>query len=960
MHPRLFERDDEEVGYHFSPQEEKKSYGKPVSRTPINPIRTSQPDGPIFELRRFTDYNEFPMTNQGTPGYAIDCAVSNNVVVIGTTTGHLLRWDLKTDNRSEISVTKGKDEINKVFLDPQGSHCIVSCNSGLNYYYHSAKKKLYPIIKQRETGMSSIIEAIGWNREESSLDSTGHILLGMRDGVILDVMLEAGKEKGAPIKVFQAKNSASICGIHIELCKDPASKDKRWFVIAATSQMQYQFVGGPTFEAMFSENANNLQYRELPGDVRQAELKMLRVNDAPVAIAHLTGVGVHFGKVQLAGKSPGSNCLVDDDILYYAKLSESAPSSIMITNYHILFLYPRRIVGIDQLSKQVVFSSDFSPKSGIMVGVRWDEINNQVWIFGQSSFYEVVTNDETRDLWWLYLEASRFTEALKHSKSDEQRELIVEAHAKFLFEESDFESAAVVYSSSRKSFEEISLKFVQEGAIPALKIFLQRKLDEYVNADAGIRAEFLAQRTMISTWLVELYLDDLNEAKLVGGQQLSMLRSEFRKFIRGYISNLHPETTFNLITSHGLDDEMLHFAMMIGDHDRMIAHFIRQRDYEGALDELLQRQDDVGNNTALDELFCRYIPILIYQMPRQTVEMLKTVHSVSPAKLLPALMRYDLSRNEPGDLVNYCIEYLEFCINSLRITDSALHNYLISLYAKEDSEDRILAFISAQKFREYYDLKYALRLCHQQGKKRACVLLYSHMQLFIDAVKLALDIDVEFAKSIAVDLPDDHPDKKKLWLLIGAHVVQHQANVGEAIKVLKASSLLHIEDILPLFPENVQISDFREEISSSLEGYTEKIDDLKREMNEFTSIADRIRKDIHSLKTRYGDIHAKQACDLCYKPVLQQRFYLFPCTHVFHVTCAEERVIQHLSRHPHRLQYFDPVGEDLDRMKADSELRKNYQEFTKSECFLCGDLMIESVVDVPFLSAEDDPALWRI
>ena len=48
-----------------------------------------------------------------------------------------------------------------------------------------------------------------------------------------------------------------------------------------------------------------------------------------------------------------------------------------------------------------------------------------------------------------------------------------------------------------------------------------------------------------------------------------------------------------------------------------------------------------------------------------------------------------------------------------------------------------------------YDLKYALRLCSEHGLKAACVKIYSVMGLFEEAVELALQVDVDLAKTHA-------------------------------------------------------------------------------------------------------------------------------------------------------------------------------------------------------------------
>ena len=63
--------------------------------------------------------------------------------------------------------------------------------------------------------------------------------------------------------------------------------------------------------------------------------------------------------------------------------------------------------------------------------------------------------------------------------------------------------------------------------------------------------------------------------------------------------------------------------------------------------------------------------------------------------------------------------------------------------------------------------------------------------------------------------------------------------MSEFLKETKG--LVKIEDILPLFPDFVQIDAFKEAICQSLEDYNHHIDDLKAEMADATRIADALR-----------------------------------------------------------------------------------------------------------------------
>ena len=74
---------------------------------------------------------------------------------------------------------------------------------------------------------------------------------------------------------------------------------------------------------------------------------------------------------------------------------------------------------------------------------------------------------------------------------------------------------------------------------------------------------------------------------------------------------------------------------------------------------------------------------------------------------------------------------------------------------------------------------------------------------------------------------------KKLWMKIAKHIIQTKRDVKEALSFLKYSNnVLKLEDILPYFPDFVLIDDFKDEICTALESYTDEIQDLKMELAE--------------------------------------------------------------------------------------------------------------------------------
>ena len=111
-----------------------------------------------------------------------------------------------------------------------------------------------------------------------------------------------------------------------------------------------------------------------------------------------------------------------------------------------------------------------------------------------------------------------------------------------------------------------------------------------------------------------------------------------------------------------------------------------------------------------------------------------------------------------------------------------------------------------------------------------------------------------------------------------------------AIDLLEECSLLKIDDLLPWFPDFVVIDKFKDRVVESLEDYNARIVELKSEMMQYTSSAEKIRSEIQALKCRRGEIRGDQVCELCDQAILSRVFYLFPCSHAFHADCLTREV----------------------------------------------------------------------
>jgi vacuolar protein sorting-associated protein 18 len=125
--------------------------------------------------------------------------------------------------------------------------------------------------------------------------------------------------------------------------------------------------------------------------------------------------------------------------------------------------------------------------------------------------------------------------------------LITTAEAGALAAQGDYKNAAMLYARCTKPFEEVALVFVDQHEVDALRLYLTQKLANLGRnvypTMTGANSQAIIQRTMISTWAIELFMDKLNTledsaanstnsvAQRSIKSEIDTVRAEFQDFI---------------------------------------------------------------------------------------------------------------------------------------------------------------------------------------------------------------------------------------------------------------------------------------------------------------------------------------------------------------------------------------------------------------------------------------------
>jgi tetratricopeptide (TPR) repeat protein len=720
-------------------------------------------------------------------------------VVMGTRDAHVIRVPLDhkedTEDIGDLS-KKEADRVQSVFMDPLGAHVIVSLASGDNYYLNESWKKP----KQMPRLKDVVVSSVAWDPQNGDRNMSSSILVGTSRGLLFECVLDMAEKGSTRVwkPVFNTESNQAIEGLTVERISP-----NKLYVMAVTATRIYEFCGGSNLTTVFEQYDNGVvPFHELPGSpTGHAELHLLRkARDAPpYYFAWMAESGVFHGSLKLLPEmAPGDSAMVKATLLKFPDANKN-PTSMALTEHHFMFVYADKFQSVRRLDEAVVFEQVLPQRIGKVQGLCVDETATprQYWAYSESALFAVTIVNEERDISSLYLKMGQFDLAKTYAKTQAQVAMITSAQADHLFDLGKFDQAASLYGKTDRQFEEITLKFIDKEAPNALRAFLVNKLQTLTMRDS-------TQKTMICTWLVEIYLNRLNALQEADDDfskdELQSVAAEFRQMLDENKAFLDYKTTIGLITSHGRVEEMIIYANLMEDYERVINAHINKGDYKNALVVLLKQTSE--------ELFYRFSPVLMHHAPYHTVNSwMRAAGFLKPRKLIPALMRYDPSNNPEEETGSQAIRYLEFCTKKIRNDDEAIHNYLLSLYCQSGDESKVCEFVSEPE--THFDLKYALRLCSQHKMARGQVLIYGLMNLFEEAVELALNFDLELAKLYAGKPEDDDPLKKRLWLRIAKHVVTGEGNIKRAMAFLKECSVLKIEDILPFFPEFTLIDSFK-------------------------------------------------------------------------------------------------------------------------------------------------------
>ena len=882
-------------------------------------------------------------------------SLSSKYIYIITSDNQALRWELdsqdkakepKKESMEELIIRAPSLEMNKVFCDPTGFHTLIAMASSDTHYIHETATKSSLVSKLH--GYS--IESVCFNQKSEYL-LTKEVLLGTATGLVLELALEYDKTldsvKGVSlIKLIELPYTLPVYGLQYEIYPGVPSKVS---VMAATVSCLYQFFGDANdqrkaeFNRIFEKYRSNpslitSSVHEVGAEIEKSQLQFYYKRSRAESFAWMSGSGLMYGK--FASNASEELFVTKMTPLPYPLRENDEVIGIAITAYHTYLLFKRELCVFSKLNHELVHTVNFDLRTGHeLKGVVFDLETHSLTVWSNRFVYKLMIENEGKDVWKYYADQGLYEEAVDFCKQTSSPALpkVTGLLADSLYKKGKQVEAAAVYAESDKDFETCCLKLVDNST--ALQKFLESELKL-------MGAELKTQRTLVTTWLAEIYLYNINCVYIDDDDTRVATEEDFRTFLSLHSNDLDAITVYTLLQTHGRIEDWVYFAELKGNFEMVILHHMNQQEFVKALTKL-EHVDSLSR----ESLLYRYSPIFMQNEPEMTVKLLMDTAVerrgiLDLKRLIPGLL------NVPIELRNHAIKFELFCVQELGMKDKNLHNLLI-FHLAENDPPMLSKYLLEEEAKSNlgFDTEYALSVFKLNNCIDALILLYGMLNMHSEAVSIALEHGFfALAKENAQKLENiDESLARRVWLKIAIFMVKN-SDIESALEIMHESKLVKMEDLLPYFDDKLSISNFNAELCTALNGYKESIEELQEDLLHSTRSREIVREDIYTSKHSCIELEVLQLCEICGKFVILKNFYIYPCVHAYHKDCLIEVLMPILELRDYiRAKELKAVLDKLQTLESvDGEphpLEESLDKILAPTCYLCSTWFIESIKD---------------
>lgn len=715
--------------------------------------------------------------------------VRNNFVYLILSKGIIHRIDLddpEVVTIVNIPLTNGSS-LTDAWIDKNSYHLIIKSSKFEYYYINYSSSTFKPLSKLKNLNINTVCFF-----EECITESyTGPMLLATNNSLVLEYTIDNYKETLLK-KIIKNQHT------YTNIINSLASENNgvlEFMIHLVTSDNCIQTMKTKIPE----EPSSNVS---VFGHLAKVDPLVMKYNN-------IHQVFLYNNKLAyLEMSSSGQNfCICNSDLtkkkslnLHTINFKNHRIRQYILSKYYIMILTHNNTLEVyNQMNYELISSISLDRLDSKMKGLSYDSLSKTYWLYSDSHIYEIVVDYEKTGILNTMISSNMFDDAIKLlpvplSTADEIKyNLIMRRKGYYLLENRKYTEAIETLVKTDESFDTVALKLFDLSDKKFLRYFLLLKLK-------SLHSSQQAQRNLISSWIVELFTEDLNtlensvstkqrksiidddstiemsksESKLA---QIKSLTNDYYNFLSTNLKSFDKETIYQIIISHNRNDDLLYFANLINDFQFVLKYYITLQKWEDALNILTHQQDP--------ELVYKSATVLMVNYPNKTIDIwIRLIDDLNVLKLIPALLTYNKNvafvlKINPE--FNQALRFLEFLIYNKRVSNKIIYNTFFSIlitYPSINDEKLILKHLESstnkyEKGEPYFDYDFILRLCFRYHKIQSAIYLYSILGKNEEAIELALKNDLIDVAILVADKPSetDNFERKKLWLKISEKLI---------------------------------------------------------------------------------------------------------------------------------------------------------------------------------------------
>ena len=719
------------------------------------------------------------------------------------------------------------------------------------------------------------------------------------------------------------------------------NKNNEKTVIACTKNMIFKFVGKEqSYEEFFKKYSQNSEllsksYRKFPNKSNALSYNLSHLQILPsytmsqnnkVVFGCMGGYGyclgeigenlddkendleniivINYNRPKYLGQSKIPLFTLDENLINSRINSE--PIMACQSKLHIFVLYDNCFLTINKITRRFVNSYKITQKFKDMF---YNKFKNSLFLYTEKEIYNLSLDGEDKYVWSNYIEIGRFDLALNEIQKDdsETRAVIYKLKADYLYKQKKYELAGKEYSLSNEPFEHICYKFLRDGKISGLISYLEMiktyKLND--NNIRNINNELFINKYLVYTWLAELLINE--ESNKNNESILKKFSEEFKHNRKD--KYLNKQNLYYFLKINGKEKEFNDFATSKNDNKALIENLLIKDRYDEAFNYLGKNLVNENSNTEeCIKLIMQYIDLFMKKSIKNTVKLLENIRfsQNDQKKLVRVIMGSNYKKCiEDEENYNIILNYLRKNIKqniSSDIQNKNLNNlYLLflSLSNKKENKQEIVDYlkgplniytlsnnqmnVSFTNKKVLIDFGFAETIL--KNNPPALSLVYYLMQKYDESLKIALENEEYELAIIMTQNIQNEEKQRKIWIKLFKFFNKNRKYSPKEILEI-SNGVINIEDILPLMDDDIKLQDIKIDLQECIDVYEEGVSQLKQKIVNYNKSNCHIQEDIYAINKRKLDLeHSKIKCHVCQSNISENKFFLFPCGHIFDADC---------------------------------------------------------------------------